>query len=36
MLEEYRIALFAPEIKTARPVSEEKLELRLKEIEGMV
>jgi ATP-dependent helicase HrpA len=36
MLEEYRIALFAPEIKTARPVSEKKLELRLKEIEGMV
>lgn len=36
LLEEFRIAVFAPEIKTARPVSAKRLEQRLREIEQMV
>ena len=36
MLEEFKISIFAQEIKTSRPVSEKRLEAMLKEIEGMV
>ena len=36
MLEEYRIAVFAPEIKTTCPVSTKKLDNRLGEIDNLV
>jgi ATP-dependent helicase HrpA len=36
LLEEYRIAVFAPEIKTSCPVSTKKLDNRLKEIDNLV
>lgn len=36
MLEEYRIAVFAPEIKTAHPVSAKRLDNRLRDIDAMV
>jgi len=36
MLEEYRIALFAPEIKTRYPVSEKRLDKKLDDIERMI
>ena len=36
MLEEYKISVFAQEIKTAQPVSAKRLETQLKKIEAMV
>jgi ATP-dependent helicase HrpA len=36
LLEEYKISIFAQEIKTAQPVSAKRLEAKLKEIEGIV
>jgi ATP-dependent helicase HrpA len=36
MLEEYKISVFAQEIKTAHPVSPQRLEKQLKKIEAMV
>ena len=36
MLEEYRIALFAPEIKTRYPISEKRLDKKLDDIERMI
>ena len=36
MLEEYKISVFAQEIKTSRPVSAKRLTARIAEIEGMV
>jgi ATP-dependent RNA helicase HrpA len=36
MVEEYKVSLFAQEIKTGIPVSEKRLDKRLKEIERMV
>jgi ATP-dependent helicase HrpA len=36
MLEEYKISVFAQEIKTAVPVSAKRLEGRLREIDGMI
>lgn len=35
MIEEYKISIFAPEIKTAMPVSKKRLDEKLKEIERM-
>lgn len=35
MIEEFRISLFAPEVKTAFPVSPKRLAAKIKEIEGM-
>ena len=36
MLEEYKISVFAQEIKTAHPVSPQRLEKQLEKIEAMV
>ena len=36
MIEEYKVSLFAQELKTVEPVSEKKLKLKLKELEEMV
>jgi ATP-dependent helicase HrpA len=36
LIEEYKVSLFAQELKTAVPVSKKRLEKRLKEIERMV
>ena len=36
LIEEYKVSLFAQELKTAFPVSEKKLDKKLKEIERMV
>jgi ATP-dependent helicase HrpA len=36
LLEEFKISVYAPEIKTVRPVSEKRLETALKEIEEMI
>jgi ATP-dependent helicase HrpA len=36
MLEEYKISVFAQEIKTVRPVSAKRLAARIGEIEAMV
>ncbi|HET58468.1 MAG TPA: DUF3418 domain-containing protein, partial [Deltaproteobacteria bacterium] len=36
MIEEYRLSLFAPELKTAETVSSRRLEKRLAEITAMV
>ncbi|MBR9982455.1 MAG: ATP-dependent RNA helicase HrpA [Desulfatitalea sp.] len=36
MLEEFRIAVFAPEVKTAHPVSAKRLEKQFKELEQMI
>ncbi|MBW2063717.1 MAG: ATP-dependent RNA helicase HrpA [Deltaproteobacteria bacterium] len=36
MLEEFRVSLFAQELKTLYPVSQKRLEARLKEIERMI
>jgi ATP-dependent helicase HrpA len=36
MLEEYKISVFAQEIKTSRPVSAKRLTARIAEIEGMI
>jgi ATP-dependent helicase HrpA len=36
MLEEFKVAVFAPELKTAQPVSVNRLKAKLKEIEKMV
>jgi len=36
MIEEFRVALFAPEVKTAHPVSPKRLAARIREIEEMV
>jgi ATP-dependent helicase HrpA len=36
MIEEFRVALFAPEVKTAHPVSPKRLAARIREIEAMV
>jgi hypothetical protein len=35
MIEEFRISLFAPEVKTAFPVSPKRLAIKVKEIEAM-
>ena len=35
MIEEFRVSLFAPEVKTAFPISAKRLALKIKEIEGM-
>ena len=35
MIEEFRISLFAPEVKTAFPISPKRLALKIKEIEAM-
>jgi ATP-dependent helicase HrpA len=35
MIEEFRISLFAPEVKTAFPVSPKRLAIKIKEIEAM-
>lgn len=35
MIEEYKISLFAQEVKTAFPVSRKRIEARQKEIERM-
>lgn len=36
MLEEFQVALFAPELKTSMPVSAKRLRLKMKEIERMI
>ena len=36
LIEEYKVSLFAQELKTAFPVSEKKLDKKLKEIKRMV
>ncbi|MBW1746586.1 MAG: DUF3418 domain-containing protein, partial [Deltaproteobacteria bacterium] len=36
LIEEYKVSVFAQELKTAFPVSEKKLDKKLKEIERMV
>jgi len=36
LIEEYKVSIFAKELKTAFPVSEKKLDKNLKEIERMV
>jgi len=36
MLEEFKVALFAPEVKTVFPISPKRLAVKLKEIEGLV
>jgi len=36
LIEEYKVSLFAQELKTVVPVSEKKLDKKLKEIERMV
>jgi ATP-dependent helicase HrpA len=36
MVEEFKISLFAPEIKTAFPISAVRLAKKIKEIEGMI
>ena len=36
MIEEFKVSLFAQELKTLFPVSEKRLEKKLKEIERMV
>ncbi len=36
LIEEYKVSVFAQELKTALPVSEKKLDKKLKEIERMV
>jgi ATP-dependent helicase HrpA len=36
MIEEFKVSMFAPELKTAFPISAKRLALKLKEIEGMV
>ncbi|MCP4367433.1 MAG: DUF3418 domain-containing protein, partial [Deltaproteobacteria bacterium] len=36
LVEEYKVSLFAQELKTAIPVSKKRLEKRRKEIERMV
>ncbi len=35
MIEEFRVSLFAPEVKTAFPISPKRLALKIKEIEAM-
>jgi ATP-dependent helicase HrpA len=35
MIEEFRVSLFAPEVKTAFPISAKRLTLKIKEIEAM-
>jgi ATP-dependent helicase HrpA len=35
MIEEFRISLFAPEVKTAFPISPKRLAIKIKEIEVM-
>ena len=34
MVEEFKVALFAPELKTAFPISPKRLALKIKEIEA--
>jgi ATP-dependent helicase HrpA len=36
MVEEYKVSVFAQELKTAIPISEKRLEKKLKEIGRMV
>lgn len=36
MIEEFKVSLFAPEIKTAFPVSAKRLAARVKEIEALL
>ncbi len=36
LIEEYKVSLFAQELKTAVPVSKKRLEKKLKEIQRMV
>ena len=36
MIEEFQVALFAPELKTAFPVSPKRLAEKIKEIEALV
>jgi ATP-dependent helicase HrpA len=36
MIEEYKISVFAQELKTALPVSQKRLSSKLKEIERMI
>jgi ATP-dependent helicase HrpA len=36
MLEEYKISVFAQEIKTAQPVSAKRLDAQIRTIEGLV
>jgi hypothetical protein len=36
MIEEFKISLFAPEIRTAFPISAVRLARKIKEIEAMV
>ena len=35
MIEEFRVSLFAPEVKTAFPISPKRLAVKIKEIEAM-
>jgi ATP-dependent helicase HrpA len=35
MVEEFKVALFAPEVRTAFPISPKRLAVKLKEIEGL-
>ena len=36
MLEEFKISIFAPEIKTRHPISAKRLKTQIKQIEGIV